>query len=67
MSNIIADLLSLSFIIVLILLTSTFSISLIDENRRRTFGIVAGILTGVAVVFMLLFILGFVFHPEPVV
>ena len=67
MSNVIADLLSISFTVILILLTSTFSLALIDENRRRIFTIIAGTLTAIAVGFMVLFIAGFVFFPEPIV
>ncbi len=64
MSNI-GDLLSIGFIVTLILLCSTFSIALIDTKLRKTFGIITGILTVVAVGFMALFILGFVLYPEP--
>ena len=64
MSNI-GNLLSIGFTIVLILLSSTFSIALVDNNRRRYFSIIAGILTGIAVGFMVGFIIGGIFFPEP--
>jgi len=67
MSNVVADLLSISFTIVLILLSSTFSMALIDEKRRKSFTLIAGIFTVVAVGFMVLFIIGFIFYPEPIV
>lgn len=67
MSNVVADLLSISFTIVLILLTSTFSMALIDEKRRKYFTLLAGIFTVLAVGFMVLFIIGFIFYPEPIV
>ena len=67
MSNVVADLLSISFTVVLILLSSTFSIALIDEKRRNYFSILTGIFTVVAVGFMVLFIVGFIFYPEPIV
>ena len=62
----IGDILSIGFIINLILLSFTFSLSLIDLNHRKIFGIISGILTGIAIGFMVIFIIGGFFFPEPV-
>jgi len=67
MANILADALSIAFVIILILLSSTFSITVLNERRRRVFGIITGLLTGVAVGFMVVFIIGGLFFPEPVI
>ncbi len=60
-----ADAISISFIVVLILLTATFSIALINEKQRRVFSLLAAIFTAIAVGFMILFIIGGLFFPEP--
>jgi len=59
-----ADVLSISFIVVLMLLTTTFSMALINEKQRRIFSILAAIFTAIAVGFMVVFIIGFLFFPE---
>ncbi|MHA1424736.1 MAG: hypothetical protein ACTSQI_01990 [Candidatus Helarchaeota archaeon] len=56
--------LSLGFIIVLILLTLTFNIALMNQTRRKTFAIISAILLAVAFAFMAIFIMGWLFFPE---
>ncbi len=62
--SIVGDILSLGFIIVLIFLTTTFGIALMNQDRRRTFAIISAVLLAVALAFMALFIVGWVFFPE---
>ncbi|NVM54401.1 MAG: hypothetical protein HWN66_11920 [Candidatus Helarchaeota archaeon] len=66
MTSMIGDIMSIGFIIVLILLSSTFSITLINRNHRRTFKIITAILIVVALGFMVMFVLGIFVFPEPV-
>lgn len=58
-----SDALSLSFVVVLILLTTTFSIALINEKQRRVFSLMSAIFVAIAVGFMVLFIIGVLFFP----
>ena len=66
MMSMIGDIMSIGFIIVLILLSVAFGITLMYENHRRTFKIITAVLLVVAVVFMAMFIAGFWFFPEPI-
>jgi presenilin-like A22 family membrane protease len=65
--SLLADTLSISFIVVLMLLTTTFSMALINEKQRRVFTLLAAIFTAIAVGFMILFIIGGLFFPEPTI
>ncbi|MHA1266774.1 MAG: hypothetical protein ACTSRS_16175 [Candidatus Helarchaeota archaeon] len=63
--NAIADALSIAFVVLLMGLALTFSLSMINQRRRHLFGMLTGILTGIAIGFMIVFIIGGLFFPEP--
>ena len=66
MMSMIGDILSIGFVIVLILLSSTFGVALITPNHRRPLKLITAVLTVLAIGFMVMFIVGVWFFPEPV-